>query len=245
MNDTDGTAIISKREAWFIPVAIVAAGLIMAVAIYVMRIHHIEGSVVGDPTLMHPVTQADHIVGNPAAPVVLVEYSDMESTYSKTFQQTMEQVMTEYAASGNVAWVYRHLPLIDQHVYAAQDAEAAECAASLGGPNMFWRFIDTINAASPADLQFDPTNYGSVATSLGILPQSFEACINAHTFEKKVSSDFENGLAVGAGGSPFSILLVKGQAPITIDGAVPYEGLKKMLNGAIAKAAQASSTPAK
>ena len=45
------------------------------------------------------------------------------------------------AAGGQVAWVYRHLPLIDQHVYAEQHAEAAECAASLGGQSMFWLMV--------------------------------------------------------------------------------------------------------
>lgn len=190
------------------------------------------------------MTQADHLIGNPAAPVVLVEYSDIDSSYSKSFQQTMEQLMSEYASGGKVAWVYRHLPLIDQHVYASQHAEAAECIASLGGPSIFWRFIDAVNSAAPGDQQFDPKNYDSVVSSLGVLPQSFDACMNAHTYQQKVASDFENGLAIGAGGSPFSVLLVQGQKPITIDGAVPYDALKKMIEQALAKASQATSTSA-
>lgn len=238
-------SLVRSREAWFIPIAIVVAGAILAVAIFIFRSHKVEGSVQADITLMHPVTQADHLIGNPAAPVVLVEYSDIDSSYSKSFQQTMEQLMSEYASGGKVAWVYRHLPLIDQHVYASQHAEAAECIASLGGPSIFWRFIDAVNSAAPGDQQFDPKNYDSVVSSLGVLPQSFDACMNAHTYQQKVASDFENGLAIGAGGSPFSVLLVQGQKPITIDGAVPYDALKKMIEQAVARAAQATSTSAK
>jgi protein-disulfide isomerase len=233
---------VSLREAWLIPVAIIAAGVILACAIFLDRSHRVEGSEKADITLMHPVTLADHVIGNPAAPVVLVEYADIDSAYSKTFQQTMEQLMADEAAGGKVAWVYRHLPLIDQHVHAAEHAEAAECAASIGGANMFWRFIDALNSAAPGDLQFDPANYDGVASSLGILPQSFDACLTAHTFQQKVADDFENGIAIGAGGSPFTVLLVKGQAPVTIDGAVPYDSLKKIVDQAIAKADGADAT---
>lgn len=235
---------MNSREAWFIPGAIIAAGLVLALAVYVHRTHTVEGSVTADITLMHPVSQADHIVGNPDAPVKLVEYSDIDSSYSKTFQQTMEQLMAQYASGGQVAWVYRHLPLIDQHVYAEEHAEAAECAASLGGPSMFWRFIDALNSQAPGDLQFDPANYDSVVSSLGLLPQSFDACMKAHTYQQKVSEDFENGIAIGAGGSPFTVLLVKGQAPITLNGALPYDGLKKIVDQAIGMALEATSTAA-
>ena len=232
---------MESRETWLIPIAIVAAGAIFACAIFLHRSHHVEGSEKADITLMHPVTLADHIVGNPSAPVILVEYADIDSSYSKTFQQTMEQLMADEASTGKVAWVYRHLPLIDQHVHAAEHAEAAECMASLGGPNIFWRFIDALNSAAPGDLQFDPKNYDSVATSLGILPQSFDACMTAHTYQQKVADDFENGIAIGAGGSPFTVLLVKGQAPVTIDGAVPYDGLKNIVDQAIAKVATSTA----
>jgi protein-disulfide isomerase len=235
-------AIVRSRESWFIPVAIIAAGAILSIAIYIHRSNTVEGSVHADVNLMHPVTEADHIIGSPAAPVVIVEYSDIDSSYSKTFQRTMTQLMSDYAPTGNVAWVFRHLPLIDQHVHAAEHAEAAECVASLGGPTIFWRFIDALNSAAPGDLQFDPANYAGVVTGLGIVQQSFDNCMQKHTFQTKVASDFENGIAIGAGGSPFTVLVVKGQPPITINGAVPYDGMKKIIDQAIAKAQSATST---
>ncbi|MDB5190163.1 MAG: oxidoreductase [Parcubacteria group bacterium] len=241
MND-EQTLVRNQREMWFLPVAIIGAGLILALAIFVIRNHPDPRAVAGDATLMRPISEVDHIIGSPSAPIMLVEYSDIDSSYSKSFQQTMEQIMTEYAPGGKVAWVYRHLPLIDQHVNAATHAEAAECIASLGGSNIFWRFISALNAQSPGDQQFDPANYDSVVSSLGVLPQSFEACMTAHTYQERVASDFNNGLAVGAGGSPFSILIVKGQPPVTIDGAIPYDSMKKIFDNAITKVAAATST---
>ncbi|MDB4992550.1 MAG: oxidoreductase [Parcubacteria group bacterium] len=245
MNETDGVVMVKKREAWLIPGAILAAGLVLAVGIYLDRSHKVEGSVKADITLLHPVTVNDHIVGNPSAPVIFVEYADIDSSYSKSFQQTMEQLTAAYASGGQIAWVYRHMPLIDQHLHAAEHAEAAECIASLGGQNIFFRFIDALNSTAPGELQFDPDNYDSVVSSLGILPESFNACLSAHSFQNKVGSDFQNAIAIGAGGSPFTVLLVKGQQPVTIDGAIPYDALKKIVDTAIAQVLAASSTPAK
>jgi protein-disulfide isomerase len=238
MNDEFG--VVSKKEMWFIPVAIIAAGLIFSVAIFIQRSNTVEGSVEADLSLMRQVSEADHIIGSPAAPVIIVEYSDIDSSYSKTFQRTMTQLMTEYGTDGQVAWVYRHLPLIDQHIYAASHAEAAECVASLGNSTIFWRFIDALNSAAPNEMQFDPKNYSAVVSSLGVLPQSFDACMNKNTYQEKVANDFENAIAIGAGGSPFTVLLVKGQPPITINGAVPYDGMKQIIDQALAKAQTAS-----
>lgn len=241
MNDTD-TFQVQTRESWLIPGAIIAAGLVLALGVYVQRSRHVEGSAKADISLMHPVTQDDHIVGNPTAPVVLVEYADIDSSYSKSFQQTLEQLTAEYAAGGQVAWVYRHFPLIDQHVHAAEHAEAAECISSIGGSNIFYRFIDALNSAAPGNLQFDPKNYDSVVSSLGILPESFNACLSAHTYQNKVGNDFQNALAIGAGGSPFTVLLVKGQQPVPINGALPYDGLKKIIDEAIVRSASSTAS---
>jgi protein-disulfide isomerase len=225
-----------RNNSSLIPGAIICAGLVLAVTLYQFRISKTNATASkGDAALVRQVTEADHVLGNPTAPIKLVEYADIDSTYSKSFQLTMEQLMAEYAASGKVVWVYRHLPLIDEHFYSESHAEAAECAAKLGGPNDFWRFIDTLNARAPGSQQFNPKDYDGVVTSLGLLPESFHECLNSHIFQKKVGADFQNGLDAGAGGSPFTVLFVEGQNPVTIDGSVSYSSLKKIIDTAIAK----------
>lgn len=233
----DTKALTTNREAWLIPGAIIIAGAIFAVALYHQRVSALPGSVEGDVSLVRPVTPDDHIIGNPQASVTLITYADIDSPHAKSFNATLQQLMSEYATGGQVAWVYRHLPLIDRHVYAAQHAQAAECAASIGGPGLFWRFIDSLNAQAPGTQQFDPRGYEPIVTSLGLLPQSFEQCMADRRFEKRVADDFTNGMAAGAGGSPFSILFVSGVPPVTIDGAVPYDDMKRILDEAITRTA--------
>lgn len=224
------------QNPWLVPGAIIAAGIILALAVYADRTHHILSTPQGSLSDLRPVSPDDHLLGNPSAPVTLIEYGDIDSEYSKQFQAVMEQLMTEYAAGGKVAWVYRHFPLIDQHPYAESHAEAAECTASLAGPAAFWHFIDTLSASAPGSSQFDPRDYSAIVPTLGIDATKFTACMDAHTFQQRVGVDFKNAMLIGATGTPYSVLLVKGQDPVTISGSVPYDAMKQIIDESIQKA---------
>src|SRR6185436_7093141 len=92
-----------------------------------------ETNTVGNRVEMEPVTEKDHILGNPNAEVIMVEYSDLECPFCKEFHSTLRRVMNEYGKDGKVAWVYRHFPIDSLHPKARKEAEATECAAELGG----------------------------------------------------------------------------------------------------------------
>ncbi|HEY4512123.1 MAG TPA: thioredoxin domain-containing protein [Candidatus Paceibacterota bacterium] len=111
----------------------------------------------GEPSLqnMEPVTAKDHIKGNSSAPVKIVEYSDLECPFCKRFHATMLEVMSTYGKDGKVAWVFRHFPLAQLHSKAPKEAEAAECAAELGGNDGFWKFVDKINELTPSNNKLD------------------------------------------------------------------------------------------
>ncbi|HRH55913.1 MAG TPA: thioredoxin domain-containing protein [Candidatus Paceibacterota bacterium] len=228
--------IQTARREYLLPGAIVLAGLLLAFTVYAVRTEESPKLGAGDPANVRPVTPADRIIGNPEAPVVFIEYADIDSEYSKQFQATMQQLMSEYAGTGRVAWVYRHFPLLDQHAAAASHAEAAECAGFLGDEDAFWRFIDALQSASPGESEFPVAGYQSVARSLGIPEAEFMQCLENGRFTKKVYDDGENALNSGAEGAPYTIVLIEGQEPVGIQGALPYEDMKRVIEDALAKA---------
>lgn len=225
------------RQEWFIPIAIVCAGILLAFATYSVR-HHDAVSTNGNPEAVRAVSPSDHVLGNPAAPVTIIEYADIDSEYSKAFQKVMEQVMETYGGNGNVAWVYRHLPATGVDANSESHAEAAECVAALSGTNNFFKFIDAIQTSAPGENQFDPAGYDAVVQQLGLSSGSFDGCMSSHTYQQKVEADYENAGEIGATGSPFSILLVKGQKPSVISGSIPYDTMKQIIDASIAKALQ-------
>jgi len=224
------------RRDYFLPGAIVLAGFIVALSVFAFRTEKLPTIGAGDPDMVRAVNPSDRIIGNPEAKVKLVEYADIDSEFSKQFQATMQQLMSEYAATGNVAWVYRHFPLLDQHAGAASHAEAAECAGFLGDDDAFWRFIDALQAAAPGESQFPITGYSSIATQLGLSQADFETCLTNGRFTKKVYEDSTNALATGAEGAPFTVLMIEGQKSVGIQGALPYEDMKRVIEDALAKA---------
>ncbi len=89
----------------------------------------------------------DHIVGNPNAPIVIVEYSDSDCPFCQKFHATMHDIKNKYG--DKVAWVYRHYPLDSLHPKARMEAEASECVAKLSDETTFWKYLDamfTINS---------------------------------------------------------------------------------------------------
>ena len=92
---------------------------------------------------VRPVTSSrDHIYGNPAAIVSLIEYSEFECPFCKRFHPTPSKVVEKY--QGKVNWVFRHFPLDIHNPAAQKEAEAAECAGELGGDEAFYKYADLL-----------------------------------------------------------------------------------------------------
>lgn len=91
------------------------------------------------------VTPEDHIRGSIDAPIIVVEYSDLECPFCQRFHNTMEEIVAE--SDGQVAWVYRHWAVhLDQErgQFALPKAAAAECIAEIKGEDAFWQYIPLI-----------------------------------------------------------------------------------------------------
>lgn len=231
MNTTD-IPLSPKRKLLkdlFLPLIIIIAGIVIAFSVYVVRMRQQIQHGTGSPEAVRPVTPDDHSIGNPGAPIVIVEYADIDSAYGKKLQLTLEQLMTEYATGDKVAWVYRHFPVTTLHGDAAMNALAAECAASASTPGMFFKFVDAMQTSAPGAVAFNPKQYGVLLKQLSIPEDNFTKCMASRTFEQRIHNDYSNALASGATGSPYIVLLVQGQKPKSIQGAPPYKTLKGII----------------
>lgn len=223
------------KSSGVIPLAIAIGGIIIAIAIYVSappRTSPPPSS--GDVTLVRPVSGSDHILGNPGAKVMIVEYSDFDCEYCKGFSDILHQIITNDGADGEIAWVFREFPLTEVHPNAMKHAEAAECAAKVGGEDAFWKFSNTLFTHQPAD----PSIYGSLAESVGIPVTAFATCYSnaATTVDARITADRANALEIGAPGAPYSLILVEGQPPVVLYGAYSYTAVKQLVDQALASA---------
>lgn len=83
----------------------------------------------------------DAVLGNPNAPVTVIEFSDYECPFCKRFyDQTLGQIKKEYIDTGKVKFIYRDYPL-SFHPGAEPAAQAANCAGEQG---KYWEMHDKI-----------------------------------------------------------------------------------------------------
>lgn len=231
-----------------LPGAIVIAATIIAIAVIWTR-RPAPAPVPSAPATaeasISPVTAADHIFGNPNAPVKIVEYSDASCPFCKTFHPTMEKIMAEYGPTGNVAWVYRHFPLDkpDQngrvlHPNAGTEAQAMECAAALGGNDAFWAYTNklyeitpSVTQATPAGL--DPSELPEIARTVGLDVISFNECLTSGRFKDKVDQSYVDGLNAGVSGTPYSVIVTPSGSTIPVAGALPYATIKSTIDALV------------
>ena len=81
----------------------------------------------------------DHLRGPADARITLVEYGDFECPYCGEAEPVIRQLVETFG--GDLAFVFRHLPLTDVHEHAELAAEAAEAAAAQG---KFWEMHDLL-----------------------------------------------------------------------------------------------------
>jgi protein-disulfide isomerase len=213
------TTIAKKTngEKMAIPIAIVLAGLLIAGSLYLVAKEKTTPTSTNNPSnqdqptfSIPPVSDSDHILGNPEASVVLVEYSDLECPYCKDFHKTATELLGTYGKSGEFAWVYRHFPLQEIHPNAPVLALISECIATLSTEAMFWNFIDTV-FAGPVEERFDLARIPTLIAEYGITNTSMENCQNAEDSpqKKRVTQDVSDALASKGRGTPHNVLIAK------------------------------------
>jgi len=227
-----------------IPVAILVAGLIIAGAVYFAG--RSDGPAAGtdsgsadapqagfDPTKIQPTTAKDHIRGNFDAPIKIVAFSDLECPFCKKFHDTLTQTLAHYG--DKVVWVYRHFPLTSLHSKALEEAVATECAAKLGGNEIFWQYIDKIFEITPSNNGLDLAKLPEIAEELGLDKAAFNDCLASGQFDALIESQTAEVTAAGGSGTPFTVIITPSGEKLPLVGFAPFEALKQGIDTLLAE----------
>jgi protein-disulfide isomerase len=235
----------NKMNNLSIPAAIVIAGLMIAVGIASSKTEPKE-NVTDTPEVeqgqnlidnVRPITAEDHILGDPNAPVKIVEYSDFECPFCKRFHGTMNQVMDEYGENGQVAWIYRHFSLDSLHpVKARLEAATSECVAEIGGNDAFWQFAEKFFAVTPSNNRTDvDIVLPQIIGELGLSQSAIEECITSGKYDQHIQDDIDNAIETGGRGTPWSIVIAEDGSTFPISGSQPYALVKQLIEIALQK----------
>ena len=180
------------------------------------------------------VTARDHVRGNAKAKVTIIEYSDFECPFCKRHAPTMAQVLSTYKDDVNI--VYRHFPL-SFHANAQKLAEGSECAAELGGNDVFWKFHDEVfDSSAPNAAQATPERFAEIAKKIGVNETKFKQCIDSGKHAKYIADQMQSGIDAGVQGTPGNFI-VNNETDETknISGAVPFSSFQSAIDAMLGK----------
>lgn len=139
----------------------------------------------------------DPFIGDPAAPVTIVEFGDYQCPFCRRFFSDVEpQIIQAYVETGRARLVFRDFPLRAVHPEAQRAAEAAHCAGEQGA---YWAFHDL---AYQQQERLGPAGYREWAAELGLDRERFTACIDAGAYRQEVEDDLQDGQRAGVTGTP-------------------------------------------
>ncbi|MFZ0547695.1 MAG: thioredoxin domain-containing protein, partial [Candidatus Promineifilaceae bacterium] len=159
-------------------------------------------------------------MGDPNAPVTIVEFTDYQCPYcSQHATQVLPQVVEDMVQTGRVYYILKDFPLDQIHPDARIGALAARCA---GAQDAYWEMHDALfsqqSVWSGSGEEAATTALIEIADSLDLDTRDFTACLQSGRFNDAIETNVQEGRALGISGTPH--FFVDGYP---LSGARPYE----------------------
>ena len=173
----------------------------------------------------------DPALGNKKAPVTVIEFSDFECPFCRSFwRDTLSLIKSTYIDTGKVRFVYRDFPL-SFHPGAQVAAEAAECAEDQG---KYWEMHDKIfqeqDKQGQGTIQFSKTDVVKWAGQVGLNMGQLNQCLDAGKYRAEVNNDLAAGTAAGVSGTPS--FFINGKLLV---GAQPFSAFQEIIEQELKK----------
>lgn len=166
-------------------------------------------------------------LGNPKAPVTIVEYSDFQCPVCRSLHDALRGILPNY--SGKVRVIFKDFPLERLHPWARTAAIAGRCAYQQK-PEAFWKMYDLIydnqEVISPENAWTKMTDY---AAQSGLDPEVFKSCMAGPEAAAAVNASHANGENLEINSTP--TVFVNGRRMV---GADPHV-LEQFINYELAK----------
>ena len=139
-------------------------------------------------------------LGDPKAPVTIVEYSDFQCPVCRSLHDTLRGILPNYP--GKLRVIFKDFPLEQLHPWARTAAIAGRCAHQQK-PQAFWKMYDLIydnqEIISAENAWGKMTDY---ATEAGLDAASFKSCMAGPEAAAAVNASHANGEKLEVNSTP-------------------------------------------
>ncbi|NPA26562.1 MAG: DsbA family protein [Chloroflexi bacterium] len=184
-----------------------------------------QGIIKPEPKPYYETLAHGNVLGDPNAPITIVEFSDFQCPHCQHFYHEVEPKLIEaLVLPGKAKFQYRSMgKFIGEESLLA--AEAMYCAEEQGA---FWPYHDILFLNAPQQGK-DTGAYSidrliAMAEVLGLDTKAFAQCLKEHRYRERAEQDKLDGFTYGVQGTPtFIFLNENGEMVYRIDGAAGVE----------------------
>ena len=177
------------------------------------------------------IDNASPALGNPNAPITMVEFGDYQCTFcSKFFHETENSIITNYIKTGKVKILFKDYIILGQDSMNA--ANAAHCA---NDQKLFWEYHSMLynNWAGEDTGWADLTHLHEFANTLGLDMNVFSTCMSDLKWNELVNLSSIDGQKLGVTGTPTFFVIDQNNDVIKIVGAQHYDVFKQIFDSAL------------
>lgn len=160
------------------------------------------------------------IMGDPNAPITILEWGDYQCTYCYKFHQdTLDTINENFIKTGKVKLIFKDYPLNGPDSVLA--AEASHCAHE---QEKYWEYHDELykNWKGERTGWITSESLNKFANTINLNMDDFNTCLNEHKYKDKVTSMYDFGKEVGIDATP-SFFVFDDQKIVKIRGNQPLE----------------------
>jgi len=168
-----------------------------------------------------PVPANAPAMGPENAPITIVAFTDYQCPYCHRAQNTMDQILTQYA--GKIRLVHRDFPL-EGHAQAFPAARAAWCAGEQG---KFWEYYKSLMSVSGDMAEADLLGR---AEGLKLDSAAFKTCAASDRHDAAIREGADTGARLGVTGTPG--YFINGRM---LTGAQPIEQFQQVIDAELSR----------
>lgn len=182
-----------------------------------------------------PAQAEGYLMGNPNAPVQIMEFADFECPACGQFATVTEpDVRKRIVQTGLASYRFFDFPLTDIHQNTLAASNAAACASDQG---KFWEMHDQLYEHQPewsSEATSDPKKFfGRYASQIGLDVSTWSKCYDGQRHLPRILSNRAEGERRNIRQTPTFIIGTK-----MIPGALPYDMIKAYVDSAAAQVAR-------
>ena len=168
------------------------------------------------------------ILGDPNAPITLIEFGDYQCHYCNVFFQTIEDdIIKNYVKTGKVKMIFKDYNIIGPDSINA--SHGAHCANEQG---LFWEYHDTLysNWTGENNGWASPRNLTIFAEKVNADMDKWTQCMNEKSHSITINESNNDARALELTGTP-AFFVINSEGKVSkLFGAQPFEVFKKIFD---------------